>query len=104
MNQASKSPLGGTRTTARAFFVCDRLNTSGLERGDVLATTPLAFRVNENGVAVLFRYGVVVLIGLIQNAMVLVKVDPYWVQFLLGALILAAVWFNRYRAVRVGES
>jgi ribose transport system permease protein len=36
--------------------------------------------------------------------MVLVKVDPYWVQFLLGALILMAVWFNRYRAVRVGES
>jgi hypothetical protein len=29
-----------------------------------VATTPLAFRVNENGVAVLFRYGVVVLIGL----------------------------------------
>ena len=46
MDQASKSPLGGTRTTARAFFVSDRLNTSGLERGDVLATTPLAFRVN----------------------------------------------------------
>ena len=64
MDQASKSPLGGTRTTARAFFVADRLNTSGLERGDVLATTPLAFRVNENGVAILFRYGVVVLIGL----------------------------------------
>jgi uncharacterized Rmd1/YagE family protein len=64
MTQASKSPLGGARTTARAFFVSDRLNTSGLERGDVLATTPLAFRVNENGVAILFRYGVVVLIGL----------------------------------------
>jgi uncharacterized Rmd1/YagE family protein len=64
MSQASKSPLGGHRTTARAFFVADRLNTSGLERGDVLATTPLAFRVNENGVAILFRYGVVVLIGL----------------------------------------
>jgi uncharacterized Rmd1/YagE family protein len=64
MSQASTSPLGGTRTTARAFFVADRLNTSGLERGDVLATTPLAFRVNENGVAILFRYGVVVLIGL----------------------------------------
>ena len=63
-SKPSKSPLGGTRTTARAFFVSDRLNTSGLERGDVLATTPLAFRVNENGVAVLFRYGVVVLIGL----------------------------------------
>jgi uncharacterized Rmd1/YagE family protein len=64
MNQASKAPLGGTRATARAFFVSDRLNVSGLERGDVLSTTPLAFRVNENGVAILFRYGVVVLIGL----------------------------------------
>src|SRR4029077_5157665 len=64
MSQGSTSPLGGTRTTARAFFVADRLNTSGLERGDVLATTPLALRVNENGVAILFRYGVVVLIGL----------------------------------------
>ena len=64
MTQASKSPLGGDRTTARAFFVSDRLNTSGLERGDVLATTPLAFRVNANGTAILFRYGVVVLIGL----------------------------------------
>ena len=65
MDQASKSPLGGTRTTARAFFVSERLNASGLERGDVLSTTPLAFRVNQNGgVAILFRYGVVVLIGL----------------------------------------
>ena len=64
MTQVSKSPLGGVRTTARAFFVADRLSTSGLERGDVLATTPLAFRVNDNGVAILFRYGVVVLIGL----------------------------------------
>ena len=63
-SQASRSPLGGPRTTGRAFFVAERLNTSGLERGDVLATTPLAFRVNENGVAILFRYGVVVLIGL----------------------------------------
>ena len=45
----------------------------------------------------------VLLVGLIQNAMVLLAVDPYWVTFLLGALILAAVWINRYRAVRVGE-
>jgi required for meiotic nuclear division protein 1 len=64
MNQASKSPLGGTRITARAFFAAERINTAGLERGDVLSTAPLAFRVGENGVAVLFRYGVVVLIGL----------------------------------------
>ena len=64
MDQPSKSPPGGIRITARAFFVSERLNTSGLERGDVLATTPLAFRVNANGIAILFRYGVVVLIGL----------------------------------------
>jgi uncharacterized Rmd1/YagE family protein len=64
MNQASKSPLPGTRITARAFFVADRINTAGLERGDVLSTAPLAFRVGDNGVAVLFRYGVVVLIGI----------------------------------------
>jgi uncharacterized Rmd1/YagE family protein len=64
MSQSSKSPLSVSRISARAFFVADRLNTAGLERGDVIATTPLAFRVKENGVAILFRYGVVVLIGL----------------------------------------
>jgi ribose transport system permease protein len=45
----------------------------------------------------------VMLIGVIQNAMVLLAVDPYWVTFLLGALILTAVWINRYRAYRMGE-
>jgi ribose transport system permease protein len=43
----------------------------------------------------------VVLIGLIQNAMVLLAVDPYWVTFLLGSLILVAVWINRIRSVRM---
>jgi ribose transport system permease protein len=46
----------------------------------------------------------VVLIGLIQNAMVLLAVDPYWVTFLLGSLILAAVWINRIRTVRMERS
>lgn len=44
----------------------------------------------------------VVLIALIENGMVLANVDPYWVEFLLGALILAAVWLNRWRAVMTG--
>jgi ribose transport system permease protein len=44
----------------------------------------------------------VVLIVLIQNGMVLAQVDPYWVEFLLGALILAAVGLNRLRAIRAG--
>ena len=34
--------------------------------------------------------------------MVLAKVDPYWVQFVLGALILASVGLNRWRAVNAG--
>lgn len=44
----------------------------------------------------------VVLIALIENGMVLVNVDPYWVQFILGALILSAVGINRLRAIQTG--
>ena len=54
----------GDRVTARALLIGDRLDTSGLERSDVLSTSPLAFPAGANGVATLFRYGVVVLIGL----------------------------------------
>lgn len=55
---------GGTRVTARALLVGDRIDTAGLERSDVLSVTPLAFPAGGSGVATLFRYGVVVLIGL----------------------------------------
>ncbi|MBN8995009.1 MAG: ABC transporter permease [Rhizobiales bacterium] len=55
-------------------------------------------------VSVLGTLFAVILIALIENGMVLAKVDPYWVQFLLGALILAAVWLNRWRAVRTGTA
>lgn len=59
---AAGSPA--VRVTARALLVGERIDTSGLERGsDVIATTPLAFRVG-NGYVVLFRYGVVVVVGL----------------------------------------
>jgi len=44
------------------------------------------------------------LIALIQNGIVLVGVDQYWMQFVLGALIVAAVGINRWRAVRVGTN
>jgi ribose transport system permease protein len=40
------------------------------------------------------------LIALIDNGLVLTKADPYWIQFLLGAIILGAVGLNRFRAVR----
>src|SRR3984893_14118800 len=49
--------------TAHALLIGDRINTAGFE-GQVLSSSPLAVRVGSNGVAVVFRYGVVVLIGL----------------------------------------
>jgi uncharacterized Rmd1/YagE family protein len=49
--------------TARAVLLGERIDTAGLERRDALSATPLAFRVGP-GVAVVFRYGVMVLIGL----------------------------------------
>ena len=53
----------GTRVTAHALHIGDRINTMGFE-GEALSAVPLAIRVGKTGVAVLFRYGVVVLIGL----------------------------------------
>src|SRR5262249_22747758 len=61
-NPLTLSP--GDRVTARALLIGDRLDTAGLERGDALSTTPLSFRAGANGVATLYRYGVVVLAGL----------------------------------------
>jgi uncharacterized Rmd1/YagE family protein len=57
-------PLMPLRSTARALLLGERIDTAGLERSDVISTAPLAFRVGGAGYAVLFRYGVVVLIGL----------------------------------------
>ncbi|HTK34232.1 MAG TPA: RMD1 family protein [Caulobacteraceae bacterium] len=49
--------------TARALVVGERIDTAGLERRDALSTSPLSFRVSA-GLVVVFRYGVVVTIGL----------------------------------------
>lgn len=49
--------------TAHAVQVGDRINTTGFE-GEILSNTPLSMRMPGNGIAVLFRYGVVVLIDL----------------------------------------
>src|SRR5258706_5366453 len=46
-----------------ALLIGDRINTAGFE-GQVLSSTPLALRVGTNGMAVGFRYGVAVFIGL----------------------------------------
>jgi len=57
------APPQRLRLAARAHLLGERLDTAGLERSDVISKTPLAFRVGD-GYAVLFRYGVAVLIGL----------------------------------------
>jgi uncharacterized Rmd1/YagE family protein len=67
----------GRRVTAHALHVGDRINTTGFE-GDALAAVPLAVRVGKAGVAVLFRYGVVVLINLSpeEEAILLERLSP----------------------------
>jgi required for meiotic nuclear division protein 1 len=49
--------------TAHALLLGDRINTAGFE-GQLLSSAPVAVRVGTNGLAVLFRYGVAVFIGL----------------------------------------
>ena len=52
--------------TVHALQIGDRVNTAGFE-GQVLSNTPLALRVGANGTVVVFRYGVVVFIGLTSD-------------------------------------
>jgi len=52
------------RLTARALIVGERIDTAGLERPDTISLLPLAFRVGEQGMVALFRFGVAVMVGL----------------------------------------
>ena len=54
----------GQQVTVRALLLGDRIETAGLERHNVLSTSPLAFRIEGGSFIVLFRYGVVVLVGM----------------------------------------
>lgn len=45
----------------RSLLIGERIDTRGLEGKDSFATGPLALRLGDGGIAVLFRYGVVVL-------------------------------------------
>lgn len=71
------SDAATARVTARALLLGERIDTTGLERSDVVATTPLTFRVGD-GTVTLFRYGVAVLIGLspLQEDEVLRGLEP----------------------------
>jgi len=49
--------------SAHALQIGDRINTAGFE-GEILSATPLAVRIGAEGLAVVFRYGVAVFLGL----------------------------------------
>ena len=53
-----------TAIELRAFFLGKRLNMKALEQSQRLAVSPFMMRAGTDGFAVLFRYGVVVLMGL----------------------------------------
>jgi len=53
---------------ARAMLIGERLHLKTMEAGDSLALTPLAVAVEGGGIAVLFRYGAVVLFGVDEAA------------------------------------
>src|SRR5689334_14908671 len=63
-SSASTTFPSNRQMTARALLLGERIDVAGLERSDVISTTPLAFRAGHEGYAVLFRYGALVLIGL----------------------------------------
>lgn len=68
---------GKTSFQARAILVGNRLDLRAMEEGDVLALTPLTIEV-EGGVAVLYRYGAVVLFGVdaLREALLLTHLKP----------------------------
>src|SRR5271163_1584754 len=53
----------GQRITAHAVYVGDRINTTNFP-GEALSAAPLAVQIRDAGIAILFRYGVIVFIGL----------------------------------------
>src|SRR5262245_60966501 len=61
---AATTATSKRQLTARALLLGERIDVAGLERSDLISTTPLAFRAGHGGYAVLFRYGAIVLIGL----------------------------------------
>lgn len=61
--KASPKVEAPPRVAARAFFVGERIDTTGFRTEDVISTSPLALRLRDGKGAILFRYGVVVLVG-----------------------------------------
>lgn len=73
----SSTAAARPRMTARALLLGERIDTSGLERADLISSAPLAFHVGQSGFAVLYRIGVAVLFGLspLEEDEILSKID-----------------------------
>jgi uncharacterized Rmd1/YagE family protein len=71
------SPDPKRHVQVHALHLGDRINTASFD-GDIVSAVPLAVRTGEAGTAVLFRYGVAVLIGLTseEEAAFLLKIAP----------------------------
>jgi len=65
---SSADTLVGTACNARALLLGTRLDLRGWPESETLARMPLAVRVPGGGIAVLFRYGAVVLFGVAPEA------------------------------------
>jgi uncharacterized Rmd1/YagE family protein len=61
--ETAPAPTG--RRRVRALLLSDRIETANLERDGVVSTVPLTYRSGKDGLVTVFRYGVVVLIGLV---------------------------------------
>lgn len=70
---------GPSGLAVRALLLGERLDTRALEAGEVIATAPEAIALADGGVAVVFRYGVVVLFGVAAGVaqQFLLAVEPY---------------------------
>ncbi len=66
----------------RTLLLGERLDTRGLERKDLLAVAPLTLRLSGDGLAVLFRYGVAVLVNVppAEEASFLERVAPFVIE------------------------
>jgi uncharacterized Rmd1/YagE family protein len=53
-----------TRKRIHALLLSDRIDTSNLEHDGVVSMAPLTFKYGKDGYVTLFRYGVVVIVGL----------------------------------------
>jgi len=58
------APKAASRKRGRAILLSDRIDTSQLEHDHVVSTAPLTYKFGKDGFVTLFRYGVVVMMGL----------------------------------------